>query len=395
MLHDLVYMDWPVVYNQTSEITFLNYYFAYFLPPAFLAKITHPEFVDNYIIVWTAIGLYLSFRWFINFAGNKNIWLSLCFLLFLGGQDFLYAFIKLGIQNISSENTDLAWQIFKQEVSTVCVFHNTVLRYPTNFFAISWAPQHLIGAWLVTSIFIENYKMKADQKYTVFIASLLPLWSVFNAIGLIPILLVSLLRNRRGLFSWQNVIGGLVLILIGFFYLSHHTVDEQGWLWKYISVKALPIKWMLFILFEVGYIAILIHKFTIKSEWKILYLCSLLFLIFLPIYVLGYMNDLLMRAAVPSIFVINLLAYLYYNRSQFKYKRVVLFLIFIGVVIPQTLTISSYLPEFIKYHVNHGFSASRVRVKNSKNLIELTEQDWFNVQYFGKSDSFYYKYLAR
>ncbi|UZR92373.1 hypothetical protein [Chondrinema litorale] len=396
MLHDLVYLDWPVIYTQSSEITFLNYYFAYFLPPAFLAKITLPELVDNYIIIWTALGLYLSFRWFICFAGNKNIWLPVCFMLFLGGQDFLYAFLKFFLQSASLENNDSAWQIFQQEISTVCVFHNTVLRYPTNFFAISWAPQHLIGAWLVTSVLIKNYLSQSNQKYSIFILSFLPIWSVFNAVGLIPIMLACYLRNRNGIFSWQNILGGgVILILTGFFYLAHSSVSEQGWLWEFIPLKALTFKWMLFLLFEFGYIAVVIHSFIIKSEWRYLYLSSLIFMSLLPVYVLGYMNDLLMRAAVPSIFVINLLAFLYYQQNRFKYKKVIMVVILVGVLLPQVLTIASYMPEFTKFHVENGFSESRVRVQNSKILIELTDENWFNTQYFGRNDSFYYKYLAR
>ena len=396
MLHDLVYMDWPVVYNQDTSSTFLNYYFAYFLPPAFLAKITSPDYIDNYIIIWTSIGLYLAFRWFIYLAGNKIIWISLFFLLFLGGQDLLYAALKFCLQSIISDNNDIAWQIFQQEIFTVSVFHNTILRYPTNFFTISWAPQHLIGAWLVTACLIENYQSKSDQKFTLFLSSLLPLWSVFNAIGILPIITGCIIKNRKGLLSWQNIIGGgVIIILTGFFFISHNTVNEQGWIWKYIPINTLFLKWFLFLFFEFGYIAFVVRSFILKSSWKYLYLSCLLFLSILPAYVLGYMNDLLMRAAVPSLFVFNLLACFYYQKVQNRYKKLVLGIVLLGVILPQLITISSHLPSFTKFHLENGFSKSRIRIKDSKSLIDLTEREWFNMQYFGKKDSFYFKYLAR
>lgn len=134
--HDLVYLDWPVTYN-TSEVQFhLNYYFAYFLPPAALAKILGFETVDNLMIIWSVLGLYLSFLWFIKLSNAKSIIWAICFLLFLGGQDFLYAWLKLQANSLVGEEA-IAQQVFEQEISTVCVFHNTILRYPTNFFAIS------------------------------------------------------------------------------------------------------------------------------------------------------------------------------------------------------------------------------------------------------------------
>jgi hypothetical protein len=396
MLHDLVYLDWPVIYqkSQGQEVSFhLNYYFAYFLPPAALAKILGAKTVDNLIIIWSAIGLYLSFLWFIKLSKSQNIIWALCFLLFLGGQDFLYAWLKLQVHSFTGDTLN-ATQIFEQEIRTVCVFHNTILRYPTNFFAISWAPQHLIGGWLVSGLLLDNYQNKGTQRYMVFFVSLLPLWSVFNAIGMLPIIFAGIYQNSKKIFTWENSIGLLFFLVIFIFFAAHEQVSDKGPIWEYIAPAQLAFKWPIFILFEFGYITLFIYYFDFFNKYRIIFYISVITLIILPVYVIGNMNDLLMRAAVPSLFALYLIAYNTFIKIKYTVKYAVIVLVFIGVLLPQIITISAHLPGIVSFHLAHGFTESRVRVSSSKSISDLTGENWFNSQYFGAYNSFYIQYLA-
>ena len=313
MLHDLVYKDWPVVYESVHNLEgqqHLNYYFAYFLPPAALAKITHPNSVDNWIILWSFLGLYLAFLWFVLLSKTKHVFWPLCFLLFLGGQDYLYAFIKLNINGLFG-NEAIAQSIFEQEVSTVCVFHNTILRYPTNFFAISWAPQHIIGAWLATALLYYIYTKNKGQQYILFILCLVPLWSVFNVVGFLPIIAAMVYKQRNFItwLSWENGVGIFLGFFVLSFFLSHHSISDSGFIWQYIEWNKLFYKWPIFLFFEFIYIALAIYYLAYEKIDRVIFFSVLLFMSLIPIYVLGNMNDLLMRAVVPSLFLLSLLAY--------------------------------------------------------------------------------------
>ncbi|MBX2844120.1 MAG: hypothetical protein KTR26_20300 [Flammeovirgaceae bacterium] len=398
MLYDLVNRDWPVLYTSDSPIekeVFLNYYFGYFIPPAFLSKVLNIHWIDNLILLWSIFGLYLSFCWVLKLSNSKNIGWAVLILLFLGGQDFIYATLKLGINHVFFNKNGI-WEIYKAEVNTVCVFHNTILRYPTNFYAISWAPQHLFGAWICTSLVIDQVIFRKNIRNVGFIAAFLPIWSVFNAIGLLPFLAVFIWNAFRKFMSFQNLAGGGILVfLVGAFFIAHYPVEDQGWIWEYIPFPQAMVKIVLFLLFEFGYLALVVNRFVQKSPYQLIWQISLVTLSVLPLYVLGYFNDLLMRTAVPSIFIINLVAVCFFNQWGFKYKKLVTGIVLFMVAFPQLIAIGKHLPGTIMFHAEHGFSESRKRINDEKSLINVTDAEWFNYQYFGKADSFYMKFLAK
>ncbi|WP_020527966.1 hypothetical protein [Flexithrix dorotheae] len=398
MLYDLVNQDWPVLYISDlilEKKAFLNYYFGYFLPPAFLAKTFNIHWIDDLILVWSILGLYLSFCWVLKLANAKHIGWAVLMLLFLGGQDFIYATLKLGLNHIFTDKPGI-WEIYIAEVNTVCVFHNTILRYPTNFYAVSWAPQHLFGAWICTSLVTDQVIFRKNIRNIGFIAAFLPIWSVFNAIGLLPFLMVFIWKGFRKFLSFQNLAGGGILVfLVGTFFIAHYPVEDQGWIWEYIPFPQAMIKILLFLLFEFGYLALIMNGYAQKSPYKLIWQISLITLSVLPFYVLGYFNDLLMRAAVPSIFLINVVAVCFFYQWKFKYKKLATGLVLFMVAFPQLIAIGKHLPGTIMFHAAHGFSESRKRVNEGKSLLQVTDAEWFNYQYFGKSDSFYMKFLAK
>ncbi len=398
MLYDLVYKDWPVVYDSVHGLEgpqHLNYYFAYFLPPAALAKITHPNSVDNWIILWSFLGLYLAFLWFVVLGKTKHVFWPLCFLLFLGGQDYLYAFIKLNINGFLGDKA-IAQSIFEQEVSTVCVFHNTILRYPTNFFAISWAPQHIIGAWLATALLYYIYTKNKGQQYVLFILCLMPLWSVFNVAGFLPIIAAMFFKHRNftSWISWENGIGILLGFFVLSFFLSHHSISDSGFIWQYIEWDKLFYKWPVFLLFEFLYIALAIYYFAYSKIDRFMFYSILLFMSLIPIFVLGNMNDLLMRAVVPSLFLLSLLAYQAFQGIKSHCKYFLMILVFAGVVLPQAISIAIHFPGFLKERWQNGFASDRVRIGDMGGLNKLAEEAWFNTQYFGDNRSFYFLHLS-
>jgi hypothetical protein len=92
-----------------------------------------------------------------------------------------------------------------------------------------------------------------------------------------------------------------------------------------------------------------------------------------------------MRASAPSWFVLVFLVVkgLQENLSL-KYIRFV----FISVII-----LSSLRYIFIGQHIHRKIPG--LSIAGSKPLTQLYEQKWFNTQYFGRMDSFYFKYISK
>jgi len=85
VLRDLLLKNWPVTYTNhpfISEPVFLDYYLAWYLSPVFLAKLTSASFVELFVLIWSSIGLFLGFCWFVRIAKLKRFWWVLLLLFF-------------------------------------------------------------------------------------------------------------------------------------------------------------------------------------------------------------------------------------------------------------------------------------------------------------------------
>ena len=388
ILKDLITESWPVVYpeNQLSEgLVHLNYYLAYYLPSAFLSKITSIYLADLYIFLWTFIGLYLTLRWVVAFSNKTTIVICILIFLFFGGQDFLYAAIKIPIKWVFTGDL-ISAHIFKMEIAQEAVVHNNILQFYSPIVSMTWCPQHVLGAWLATALIIYDYGERKRIKNVVFIFSLTFIWSVFNGFGLVVILFIFLIKKGvKPLLSFQNVAGSLVcLVLAGVYFKAHYSISESGWLWEFIPGKSWLPKIIIFLFIEFGVYALLAFKYAIKHRWKHLWWGALITLVLIPFYVIGYFNDFLMRTAVPSLFIISILVIQYFGEISFRWKYHFLVIFIILANIPFVT---------LRYKVQ-GAEAYQENVANSISVVKIREDKWFNSQYFGKSNSLYWKYMA-
>ncbi|UZR92374.1 hypothetical protein [Chondrinema litorale] len=388
ILKDLITESWPVVYPESqlnNGLVHLNYYLAYYLPAAFLAKLTSIYLADLYIFLWTFTGLYLTLRWVITFSKKNTLFITLLIFLFFGGQDFLYSAIKIPIKWIFTGEL-ISAHIFKMEIAHEAVVHNNILQFYSPMVSMTWCPQHVLGAWLATALIVYEFGERKSLQNIVFIFSLTYIWSVFNAFGLVVFLVIFLIKKGiKPYLSFQNIVGGLLFLLLsGAYFKAHYSISESGWIWEVIPGKSWLPKIIVFLFIEFGIYALLAIKYASKHQWKDLWWGAIITLLIIPFYVIGYFNDFLMRTAVPSLFIISIFVIQYFGELSYRWKYHFLVIFIILANIPYVT---------LRYRVR-GAEKEQANVANSVSVIKLREDKWFNSQYFGKSNSIYWKYMA-
>ncbi len=298
VLHDLTVNDWPVQYVDVPGVPqgrYLTYYIAYYLPAAVVGRIVGLVGAHLALAAWTYCGLLLTAAWIGRLLGSRS-WLLWAGWFALSGMDALGVAVRGG-----GDWTFLEWWA-------------ALGQYSSNASLLVWVPQHALPGWIATAVIVDHAERRRDLASAGFAAALTGLWSPFVTIGLVPLAVVILLRGRlRTALSLQNLVASPVILLICVAYLAsvergqvpnQWNITWYDWHW---FLKMLPLFWLL----EFGVYAILLYP-SIRSEdqrppgasWnRAWFWMAVATLTVLPLYRIGILNDLVMRASIPSLFV--------------------------------------------------------------------------------------------
>ncbi|UZR92372.1 hypothetical protein [Chondrinema litorale] len=389
VLFDLINNKWPVFYHNhqyIKESVFLDYYLGWYLPPALLAKITSIYLTEFYSFAWSFLGLFLSIYWFLKIGGVKNWWAIFLFFLF-GDLESVYTVIRFFTKSIFVWNFD--WNFLLKELYlTDIIFANFSSNYACQMTQYEWAPQHSLGAWVGTGIILQSSYLNKDNRFILLLGSLTLLWSPFVSIGLIPIILLSVSRNIKSVFTWENFVAGLCLfIIMAVYYIAHYPQDFR-WIWEMYKNSEGLYKVPLFIIVKFGIVLICIYPFIKNDkEFKPLFFVVFISLSLIPFIYIGHQADFAMRASSPSWYILvilvvmslksitraNTLKYLYYSLILLSCTRYII---------------------YGKYHTTLH-ELYNLKVSESNRLTNLYDLEWFNTQYFGRMESLFMKYFAK
>jgi hypothetical protein len=315
--------------------TNIVYYVGYYLPAALVGKMSGWTAANVFIFLWTFVGIALSCVWFWKISAvdlkkrkSRILGLSLLFCL-SGGLDFIGYYVLR--RNVFDVTAHIEWWAY-------------YFQYSSNTTLIYWVPQQTIAAWLLTGIVVFSVYEPTNLKYMgVSIASAI-IWSPFGVVGIVPYLLIIpivYLRqgNRRHLFNSESILfntASLWIASIFFLFLASNKFDfPVGFIWEFASNMADLVKWFFsFYLLEFASIFILVlvlmvlgvnlsrrsiaddpkpatrrwfshlkRQCGIDAKQCYVVLVAVAVLLFLPFIKMGFMNDLVMRASIPSLFI--------------------------------------------------------------------------------------------
>lgn len=311
ILRDLVNYDWPVIYNYSTQtnpdvISFFGlasgqraftYYFIYWMPSALAGKMFGFEFANIVLLIWNALGIFLSFL-------TASVALKRCtaavpfMFVFFSGLDIIPNAV-----NLIAPYKDWFWL----EGWVPC------MAYISNFRELASVFNQMIPCFLIVSLLLISHNSRSFGLTAGILFAYSP-WAVF---GILPIVVAMVfsekLRANRitktltNTFSPVNIASALLLLVIfGSYYMSNsNAVSERAFAWEYFeSIPAFIFAYLAFIAVEVLPFVILLYKREKKSP---VFWAATATLLLIPCYQITTMNDFNMRGSMPALFMFCIL----------------------------------------------------------------------------------------
>ncbi len=323
----LVKQPWPVIEQKQSII--MTYYIGFWLPSAVIGKIFNNIQIGYYFqIFWASLGVFLFFYYVLSVLKRKTIFPIILFIFFSGldaignffinSEDLLYFSFPYFFRHLEN------WSIFYQYSS------NTTLLY--------WVFNQAIPAWVITMLLLNE----KSNKNILFIYSCMFLHATLPAIGVLPIIFYLIIKNgynktekifnfkqvKSIIFStitFQNLIGGLSIMMISYLYLSNNISSEKSYM-MYPSSKVHLLCYILFILFEVGLYLMFLFK---KYKTNILFYIMTFGFLFYPFVIIGESCDFCMRASIPLFVILYFFILKYFDDTSVKMWKTAEYLLII------------------------------------------------------------------
>ncbi len=227
LLKDLVDYPWPVYYDYYGEPVGLVYYIAYYLPAALLGKVGGILLANQFLVVWTLIGLILAVCWFALLI-NRSLATGLTLFVFFSGVSSIGFLLRFAMPvAILAGAPDLNTSVWE----THPALWAANWQYSPHVRGLFWVPQHVLPGWLITGMVLFTLFTTNTRRSLYLLWALSALWSPFITIGLAPLLLADLLPRAnsrfvervRAYWSLPNAVGLVLFALMGIFYATKLT----------------------------------------------------------------------------------------------------------------------------------------------------------------------------
>lgn len=411
LLKDLVDYPWPVFYEYYGATIGVTYYVAYYLPAAVIGKVGGIVLANQFLVLWTLVGLVLAIFWFA-LVINRALVVGLSLFLLFSGISIVGFFLRFyAPMTILAGAPDLNTSIWE----THPALWAANWQYSPHVRGLFWVPQHGLPGWLVTGMVLFVLLTTTTRKSLLLLWSFSALWSPFITTGLMPLFLADLLprpesrflSRLRAYLSLANASGVAIFLLMGVYYATKLTpitpvlnagmrvglslvemAQRDGW-------PRVLLSYVLFCLLEFGLWFALDRYQLVKAvpalRWP--YWSVLLWLAFLPLVVLGQHNDFVMRASIPALFFVAMMVgrngYWLQNAST---SRKLLWLAVIGLgALSPLYEVGYQLARTYQRGALYAFD-----LNPDRNLAEKYVLDAATMQQYASSvDTPFFHYLAK
>lgn len=298
VLRDLAVAQWPPAYTTGDAPAILRSSVAYYLPAALVGKLWGITAANIALLPWTAAGVAIFFL-LLPLPGRLNLRLfaSIALVILFGGMDIIGMLTSGG--DWPSWPFHIEWWARKFQYSSIT----------TELF---WVPNHALPAWIATALL---YRHRTDANLLIVmpvILAMLPLWSPFAAIGILPFAaLYALAHIKTGLTTLRphgiQIVAALLLAFVAACYLTLGADTIPGGMAKITSSAPgeFIIIYFRFVMFEFGLLVLALFL-LIGEERKLLSVAAIC-LLALPLFRFGLANDLVMRASIPALVILLIL----------------------------------------------------------------------------------------
>lgn len=214
VLYDLCRRPWPVIYGDTPDAPFLCYYLAYWLPAAFVGKITGYILpADIFLLLYSTWGVWIALNFFFSLCGGGARWSTLLIFFFFCTLNTVTTLI-LQPENFPMPGThpvwyerwvglETGWDCYAATPISILLYYIYNQGIPT-----------LVGCTLL-------WQQRRNVRGLLFTAALMAPCAPFPMIAVLPYCGWLMIRSRRTALSIPNLTGLLLIAICGAYYSSN------------------------------------------------------------------------------------------------------------------------------------------------------------------------------
>ncbi len=366
MLLALLEQPWPPAVATDTQIFQLSYNIAWYLPAIFLGKLAGWTAANFFLLAYSACGLaaliFLSAR-----ATGAGLLTVYAVFIAFSGLDALGEFLIGHLTSLSSASL-----VIQEDEWWAAAF-----QYSGTVTQLYYVPHQALSGWLVTVLLLIGIRSGLAWPALAFCGPASFLWAPWVTIGLIPIGLYFAVREvfmaafGKALFPSGRPVPELAAYLsaaaVSFalvvYYSTRFAVAEtdftpppRGYLEftpgiDYFSGAKFAMVYALFIAIEIGAllaICLWILRDARDRLFAELLLVAAAVLLVLPAFRYGYFNDLTMRASIPALFLLVLVAAFCLAQQSAAIKR--------GVLIALLIVCFANVLLVNKQHIERNFT---------------------------------------
>lgn len=306
VLGDLVFAAWPPSYSIVDGYHhILRSAIGYFLPAAVAGKLVGIGYVDLVLYSWTGLGTAL-FLLLLPLPRRSGILLLalLAVTITFSGMDYLGIVLQTGDTPIFPLR--LEWWV--------------PFSYSSLSGQLLWAPNHALALWLVAALFYRHWGHVTFPRLVVLLLPMLVIWTPFAVAGILPFVLLAVMRwfhQGRSVRDWQLSLPQiLAAVLLSYLTVRLMTLDittitsiPTAEIAAKRESSSLHREYLLFILMEFGILGLLVGR-QLRDSQGVFWLAFFLLLAY-PLYHFGPSNDTMLRLSTPCL-VMLLIATLRY-----------------------------------------------------------------------------------
>lgn len=294
---DLATGELPIVYETPSDARYgLNYYLAWYLPPAMLARLTSTALLPLYIGLWTLLGL-ATVYWLLGRVTRAPPLLCLLILVFFSGLDLLGHNLLKDVAIPNLEHLE---------------GYTGMFIYPSHTNAFFWAPQQALPAWIGALLLLWPLVRDRDgPDHGLLLLALVGFWAPLVAVGLAPFVAYTTIRRPGRALHLTNALGLLLGGLAVLYFAANVAAVPHAFVWEFFPVTTLAVPLFAFLVFEAIIPLLVVAPFARRlhpQDGPRLLLVAAAVLLLLPLYRVGLWNDLAMRASMVALFVVAVTA---------------------------------------------------------------------------------------
>ena len=386
VVQDLSQYAWPVVYEDAAEPSLMTYYIGSYLFPGLVGQLAGSRILAEVmlgVVGWLGLMLLLVNILFLVDAQTpkKQVWAMAIYMGFYGmllplqtlffsvnedvifGYPHWYTYKWLGFR---SSLTALKWVWEQYTIPVLGLVMLYRFREKRNLYAIWMLPALICGTWGFLTLF--GY-----------------------AVAAYVITCVKEKKFLADLFSWQNIVCGLVGLVMVIYLAGNLATDKPAELklhlitnGRYYLISYLP-----FCIFMFGIYFMLIWK---QVQRDLFFYITLGILCLIPFCRAGFFNDWCLGTSMPALFLLSIycIRFLINKPTEGKAKRIwVTLVVCIAVNVPFVLY-ELYTP--FRYTGYPARSLSEYSCLHCEDIDVDLRTNYFTYNY---EESIFYKYIAR